>query len=91
MKSQTAHKLPRIGKSCKHTLPYLVKSMFHENFIITHHKSRRLPISCQPLVNTELKKVIDEEHFVKLNDGSDKKSITLIEIRRDKVSSNSNN
>ena len=51
----------RVGKSLKHS----VKSTFHSEFTPTHQKGRRVPISLQPLVNIELKKLLDEKHIIK--------------------------
>ena len=45
-----------IGKSLKHS----VKSTFHKEFTPTHQKRRRVPINLQPLVISELKKLLDE-------------------------------
>ena len=73
IKKQTAFDFPglisRIGKSLKNS----VKSTIHKNFTPTHQKGRRVPINLQPLVNTELKKLIDEKHIIKLNSCSHKK------------------
>ena len=71
IKKQIAFDFPglitRIGKSLKHS----VKSTFHKQFTATHQKGRRVPISLQPLVNAELKKLLDAKH-IKLNSCSDK-------------------
>ena len=66
----------RIGKSSKHS----VNSTFHKKFTPTHQKGRRVPINLQALVNTELKKLLDEKHIRKLNSCSDKKFISPIVI-----------
>ena len=55
--------ITRVGKSLKHS----VKSTFHNKFTPTHQKRRRVPINLQPLVNIELKKLLDEKHIIKLN------------------------
>ena len=64
IKKQIAFDFPdlitRIGKSLKHS----VKSSFHEEFTPTHQKGRRVPINLQPLVNIELKKLLDEKHII---------------------------
>ena len=44
-----------------------------ENFSPTHQKGRRVPTNLHPLENSELKKLIDEKHILKLNGFSDKK------------------
>ena len=44
--------ITRAGKSLKHS----VKSTFHNEFLPTHQKGRRVPINLQPLVNIEHKK-----------------------------------
>ena len=51
----------------------------HE-FTPTHQKGRRVPINLQPLVNIELKKLLDEKHIIKLNSCSDKNFISPIVI-----------
>ena len=66
--------ITRVGKSLKHS----VKSTFHDEF--THQKGRRVPINLQPLVNIELKKLLDEKHIIKLNSCSDKNFISPIVI-----------
>ena len=67
IKKQIAFDFPglitRIGKSLKHS----VKSAFHKQFTPTHQKGRRVPINLQPLVNAELKKLLDEKHIIKLS------------------------
>ena len=71
IKKQIAFDFPflvtRIGKSLKHS----VKSTFHKEFTPTHQKGRRVPINLQPLLNIELKKLLDEKHIIKLNSSSD--------------------
>ena len=63
-KKQIAFDFPilitRIGKSLKHS----VKSTFHKQFTPTHQKGRRLLINLQPLVNSELKKLLDKKHMI---------------------------
>ena len=73
----------RVGKSLKHS----VKSTFHSEFTPTHQKGRRVPINLQPLVNIELKKLLDEKHIIKLNSCSDKNFISpiVITVKRDKT------
>ena len=70
-----------MGQSLKHT----VKSTFHKHFTPTHQTGRRDPINLQPLVNTELKKRLDEKHIIKLNSCSDKNFISpiIITVKRD--------
>ena len=72
-----------IGKSLKHS----VKSTFHENVTPTHQKGRRVPNNLQPFVNEELKKLLDEEHVIKVNNCSDKNFIqpTVITVESDKT------
>ena len=87
IKKQIAFDFPelvtRIGKSFKHS----IKSTFHKEFTPTHQKEQRVPINLQPLVNIELKKLLDEKHIIKLNSCSDKNFISLIVItvKRDKT------
>ena len=75
--------ITRVGKSLKHSL----KSTFHDEFTPTHQKGRRVPINLQPLVNIELKKLLDEKHIIKLNSCSDKNFISpiVITVKRDKT------
>ena len=75
--------ITRVGKSLKHS----VKSTFHNEFTPTHQKGRRVPINLQPLVNIELKKLLDEKHIIKLNSCSDKNFISpiVITVKRDKT------
>ena len=77
------HLVTRIGKSLKHS----VRSTFHKEFTPTHQKGRRVPINLQPLVNIELKKLLDEKHIIKLNSCSDKNIISpiVITVKRDKT------
>ena len=60
IKKQIAFDVPglisKIGKSSKHS----VKSAFHKQFTPTHQKGRRVPHNLQPLVDAELKKLLDE-------------------------------
>ena len=87
IKKQIAFDFPglitRIGKYLKHS----VKSTFHKQFTPTHQKGRRVPINLQPLVNAELKKLLDEKHIIKLNSCSDKNFISplVITLKRDKT------
>ena len=87
IKQQIAFDFPdlisRIGKSLKHS----VKSTVHKEFTPTHQKERRLSINLQPLVNIELKKLLDEKHIIKLNSCSDKNFISpiVITVKRDKT------
>ena len=75
--------ITRVGKSLKHS----VKSTFHNDFTPTHQKGRRVPINLQPLVNIELKKLLDEKHIIKLNSCSGKNFISpiVITVKRDKT------
>ena len=56
-------------------------------FTPTHQKRRRVPISFQYLVNTELKKLLKEKNISKLDICSDKNFISpiFIPIKRDKT------
>ena len=75
--------ITHVGKSLKHS----VKSTFHNEFTPTHQKGRRVQINLQPLVNIELKKLLDEKHIIKLNSCSDKNFISPIgkTVKRDKT------
>ena len=87
MKKQIAFDFPglisRIGKSLKHT----VKSTFRKHFTPTNKKIRRVRISFQPLVNTKLKKLLDERHIIKLSSCSDRnfKSPIVTTVKRDET------
>ena len=58
--------ISRTGKSLEHK----VKSTFQKHFTPTHQKGLRVPINLQPLVNTELQKLLIEKHIIKLNNYS---------------------
>ena len=75
--------ISRIGKSLKHS----VKSTFHENITPTHQKGRRVPTNLRPLVNDELKKLLDEKYIIKLNICFDRNFISpmVITVKRDKT------
>ena len=77
IKKQIAFDFPglitRADKSFKHS----VKSTSHKQFTPTHQKGRRVPINLQPLVNVELKKLLDEKHIIKLISCSEKISFHL--------------
>ena len=75
--------ITRIGKSFKHS----VKSTVYKQFTPTHQKVRRVPINLKPLVNAELKKLLDEKHIIKFNSCSDKNFISpiVITVKRDKT------
>ena len=87
IKKQIAFDFPglitRTGKPLKHS----VKSTFHKHFTPTHQKGRRVPINLQPLVNAELKKLLDEKHIIKLNSCSDENFISpiVVTVERDKT------
>ena len=86
IKKQMASDFPglitRTDKSFKHS----VKSTFHKQFTPTHQKGRRAPINLQPLVNVELKKLLDEKHIIKLISCSEKNFISpiVITVKQDK-------
>ena len=75
--------ITRIGKSLTHS----VKSTFHKQFTPTHQKGRRVQINLQPLINSELKKLLDEKNIIKLNSCSVKNFISpiVIAVKRDKT------
>ena len=87
IKKQIAFDFPglitRIGKSLKHS----IKSTFHRQFTRAHQKGPRVPINLQPLVNAELKKLLDEKHIIKLNSCSDTNFISpiVITVKTDKT------
>ena len=61
--------------------------MFQKEFTPTHQKGCSVPINLQPLVNEELKKLLDEKHIIKLNSFSDKNFISpiVITVKKDKT------
>ena len=61
--------------------------MLLKNFRPTHQKIRRVPIYLQRLVNDELKKLLAENHIIKLNSCSDKNYISpiVITVKKDKT------
>ena len=87
IKKQIAFDFPGLISRINKSLKYSVKSMFHKEFTPTHQKGGRVPIYLQPLVNEELKKLLDEKHFIKLIRVSDKYFISpiVITVKRDKT------
>ena len=87
IRKQIAFEFPglitRIGKSLKHS----VKSTFRKQFTPTQQKGRRVTINLQPIVDAELKKLLDEKHIIKINSCSDKNFISpiVITVKRDKT------
>ena len=87
IKKQIAFGFPglisRIGKSLKHS----VKSTFHKHFTPTQQKGCRVPINLQPVVNAELKNLLQKKLIIKLNSCSDKNFISpiVITVKRDKT------
>ena len=75
--------ISRIGKLRTHS----VTSTFHKHFTPKHQKGRRVPNNLQPLVNAELKKILEEKHNIKLNCCSAKNFISpiVITVKRDKT------
>ena len=67
----------------KHT----AKFTFYGSVTPTHQKGRRVTIKLQPIVNAELKKLIDEKDTIKLNSCSDKILLSLIvmTVKRNKT------
>ena len=59
-------------------MKHSVKSTFHKQFTPTHQTGRGFPINLQPLVNVEIKKLLDEKYILKLNSCSDRKFISPI-------------
>ena len=68
--------ISRIGRSKNH----VAKSKFHKDFRPRHQKRRRIPIYLQGKVNKELKKLLDENHIVKLSSCPDKYFISRIVV-----------
>ena len=64
-----------------------MKPTFQNYFTPNNQKERRVPINHQPVVNTELKKLLFEKHIIKLNSFSDKNFISpiVISVKRDKT------
>ena len=56
----------------------MAKSIFHKDFQPRHQKGRRIPSNLQDKVNTELKKLLDEKHKIKLSSCPDKNFISPI-------------
>ena len=65
----------------------MVKSNFHKDFQPRHQKERRIPINLQDKVNSELKKLLDEKHIIKLSRCPDKYFIspivTVVTVKKD--------
>ena len=68
--------ISRIGKAKLH----IVRSKFHKNNTPTHQKGRRVPINLLDKVSDELRKLSDQGHIEKLNEGSDQNFISPIVI-----------
>ena len=73
----------RIGRSKNH----VAKSKFHKDIQPIHQKGRRIPINLQEKVNTELKKLLDEKHIVKLSGCHDKYFISpiVVTVKKDQT------
>ena len=54
--------------------------MFHKDFQPRHQKGRRIPINLQEKVNSELKKLLDKKHIIKLPSCPDKYFISPIVV-----------
>ena len=68
--------ISRIGRSKNH----VAKSKFHKDFLPRHQKSRRNPNNLPEKANTELKKLLDEKHIIKLSSCPDKYFISPIVV-----------
>ena len=75
--------ISRIGRSKNHA----AKSKFHKDFQLRHQKGRQIPINLQEKVNTELMKLLDEKHIVKLSSCPDKYFIspTVVTVKKDQT------
>ena len=75
--------ISRIGRSKNH----VTKSKFHKDFQPRHQKGRRISINLQEKVNTELKKLLDEKHIVKLSSCPDKYFISpiVVTVKKDQT------
>ena len=65
-KELIAKTFPELVSRIERSKNHVAKSKFQKVFQSRHQKGRRLPINLQEKVNTELKKLLDEEHIVKL-------------------------
>ena len=77
-KEQIAKTFPelisRIGRSKNH----VAKFRFPKDFQPIHQKVRLIPINLQGIINTKLKKLLDEKHIVTLTSCPDKRFISPI-------------
>ena len=86
IKKQIATEFPdltsRIGKSKLHT----VRPKVHKHYTPSHQKGRCVPINLLHKVSDELKKLSDQGHIEKLQEGSDKNFISpiVITVKKDK-------
>ena len=86
-KEQIAKNFPglvsRIGRSKSH----VAKSKFQKDFQPRHQKSRRIPINFQEKVNTEIRKLLAENHIIKLSSCPDKHFIspTVVRVKKDQT------
>ena len=74
-KSQVALNFPALISVLVSLKTTLSNQHFLKKSIPTHQKGRREPINLQPIVNTELKMLIDKKHIKKINSCSDGKFI----------------
>ena len=72
-----------IGRSKNH----VAKSKFHKDFQPRLQKDRRIPINLQEKVNTELMKLLNEKHIVKLSSCPDKYFISpiVVTVKKDQT------
>ena len=75
--------ISRIGRSKNH----VAKSKSHKNFQPRHQKGWQIPINLQEKANTELKKLLDEKHIVKLSSCPDKYFISpiVVIVKKDQI------
>ena len=73
----------RIGKSKNHTM----KTQFNEELEPIQQKGRRIPIHLQERVETELNKLIDQKHIIKLDKCSEREFISpiVITVKKDQT------
>ena len=66
-KTRIAKQFPQLFSRAGRSKIYIVKSKFPKNFQPKHQKGRKVPISLQERVNSEIRKLLEEGHIEKLN------------------------
>ena len=86
-KIQIAKTFPGLVSRIGRSKSKVAKSKFQKDFQPRHQKGRRIPISLQDKVNTELKKLLAEKHVIKLSSCPDKYFISpiVVTVKKDQT------